>query len=127
MATTFPPLLKQFSWLDATTGVGGAALPPGEVLASTTLGLRPDGNASYSLGNYQYLIVVTAPATTETPAAVNAAINATLAPGNYWANALQTDTYNGASVPSAWGVAEVPFSVPFPAVVPAAPSGLAVS
>lgn len=124
--STFTPINKGFSWVDSLTG-GGAPLPSGEALASTTLGIRPDGNASFSLGNYQYLVLVPAPATTETLAQVNAAIAATLPPGNYWANAKQTDTYNGQSFTSLWGTAEVPFAVIPPGVAPDAPTGLTVA
>lgn len=121
MGTVFTPLMHGFNWVDSTAGVGGVALPPGEVPASVTIGIRPDGNASYSLGNYQYLVIVPAPSTTETLAQVNAAINANLPVGNYWANALQTDSYNGASEPGVWGTAEIPFAVVPPAVQPEAP------
>lgn len=120
-STVFPPINKGFSWVLSSTGAGGVPLPTGESPLSVTIGIRPDGNASFGLGNYQYQVIVLAPATTETLAQLNAAISATLAPGNYWANIMQTDLYNGANEPGPWGATEVPFAVLAPAVAPAAP------
>lgn len=125
MATNFTPLLKQFSWTNSTIDTTGAPLPAGEALSSTTLGIRADGDTTHGPGNYQWMVVVAAPATSETVAQLDAALSATpLKVGNYWAAALQTNILNGVSVSSAWS-AEVPFDVP-PAT-PAAPAGLSAS
>lgn len=121
-STVFTPIHNGFSWTPSTTGADGSPLPSGETLLSVTLGIRPDGNASFGLGNYQYQVIVLAPATAESLAQLNAAINATLPPGDYWANVMQTDVYNGANEPGPWGTTEVPFAVLAPAVAPAAPT-----
>lgn len=126
VTTTFPPLAKQISWTDSLTDANGNALPAGESVQSTTIGIRPDGNAAYSLGNYQYKIIVIAPATTESFAAVNAAVGGALPPGNYWANAMETAVLNGNTASSVWGTTEIPFSIPFQVVAPAAPTALSV-
>lgn len=123
---TFPPLKNGFTWQDSAVDEQGNALPPGEALQSTTLGIRADGDATHSSGNYKWLVVVPGPASSETLAALTAALGAALPPGNYWVNATQTDVLSGASSTSAWGT-EVPFSIPFPVVRPAAPTQLSVS
>jgi len=120
MPTTFPPL-NQITIVPATTGPGGAPLPSGETEASITLGIRPDGDAAHGPGNYGTLVVVPPGQTTESLAALNAAIGSALAPGNYWLNGKQTDTYQGANFTSAWGATEVPFSIPLPGAAPDAP------
>ena len=119
---TFPTLLKGFSWVPSTTGAGGVALPSGETQSGSTIGIRADGDATHSAGNYQYLVVIAGTASAETTAAVNAAIGKALAPGNYWAAIDQTDMLNGAPSTSAW-TAEVPFSIPAVIVQPAPPTG----
>lgn len=115
----FPPLLKGFSWTLSTTGAGGVVLPPGETETGVTIGIRADGDTAHSAGNYQYLIIVPAGQTTETPAQITAALTKALAPGNYWSALDQTDMLNGAPSTSAW-TSEVPFSIP-PAIVQPAP------
>lgn len=134
MPTTFPPFLKSISWTDSTTDSSGAALPPGETLADTVLGIRADGDAAHAIGNYQYLATIAAPAASVSPAALNAAIGATtgqsnftLPPGNYWLNGQQTDTLDGTSATSIWGSTETPFSVPVPIVQPSNPTGFTVA
>ena len=103
MATVFPPLLKQFSWVDSSTGNGGVALPAGEDPASVTLGIRPDGVAACLARHIPVPVVWPLLPRQRRAPQVAAAIGSALAPGNYWANALQTDTYNGASVPRRMG------------------------
>jgi hypothetical protein len=119
---TFPALVKGFSWTASTTGVGGAALPTGEAESGATIGIRADGDTAHSAGSYQYLIIVPAGQTTETPAQITAALTKALTPGNYWAAIDQTDMLGTQSSTSAW-TAEVPFSIPAPIVQPAPPSG----
>lgn len=119
--TPFPALVKGFSWTPSTTGEGGAPLPPGEAQTGSTIGIRADGDAAHSAGNYQYLVLVPGTQSTETPAQITAALNKALPPGNYWAAIDQTDMLNGVASTSAW-TAEVPFSIPFPIVKPAQPS-----
>lgn len=127
MSTVFTPLTKNISWTDSTLAADGTALPPGEALSSTTLGIRTDGDATHALGNYDKLVIVPAASSTETLAALNAGLAKALAPGNYWLNASQTDTLNGVSMTSDWMKTEVPFSIPPQAVAPASPSALSVS
>lgn len=119
---TFPALIKGFSWQLSTTGAGGQALPAGEVETGVTIGIRADSDTAHSAGNYQWLVVVPAGQTTETPAQITAALTKSLAPGNYWAAIDQTDMLNGAPSTSAW-TAEIPFSIPVPIVQPAPPTG----
>ena len=134
MMTVFPPFTKSISWTDATIDASGNPLPPGETLADTVIGIRADGDAAHSLGNYQYTATIAAPAASVTPAALNAAIGAAngqsnfaLPPGNYWLNGQQTDTLDGASATSSWGATETPFSVPIPIVQPSNPTSFTVS
>jgi hypothetical protein len=130
-APIFTPFLNTLSWVDATTGVANAPLAPGEVLQDTVIGVRADGDAAHSLGNYQYQISVNAPASSLTRAAFDAAVAAAygsaLAPGNYWLNGEQTDVLGGATATSAWGATEVPFSIPTPIVVPSSPTGFSIA
>ena len=125
MATTFPPLKSGISWTNSTTDNTGAAMQSGEVLQSTTLGIRPDGSPVLK---YPTMVVVPAPATTETVAALTAALGAALPPGNYWLNASQTDVVSatGQTAISEWMSVEVPFSIPPQPVAPAAPTALSV-
>lgn len=116
----FTPLIKGFSWTPSTTGAGGVALPPGETQSGSTIGIRADGDTTHSAGNYQWLVVVAGAATSETPAAITAALGKALPAGNYWAAIDQTDMLNGAPSTSAW-TAEVPFSIPPTIVQPAPP------
>ena len=125
--TVFTPLTEGISWTLSTTGAGGVALPAGEVPVSTTLGIRPDGNSAYALGNYQYLVVVLAPATTESSAALTAALKSALPAGNYWLNGMQTDALGGSQWASAWGTTETPFSVSGAMVAPAPPGNFKVA
>jgi len=121
MATTtvFTPLVKGFSWQLATTAAGGGALPAGETEQGVTIGIRADGDTTHSAGNYQYLVIVPAGQTSETPAQITASITKALPPGNYWAALDQTDSLGGSPATSAW-TAEVPFSIP--TVAPATPA-----
>ena len=127
MSTVFPPLTNSITWTNNATDANGQPLPAGEALVSTTLGVRADLDAAHGPGNYQYLVIVPAPASSETVAALAAALGKTLPPGNYWLNAMQTDALNGVSVSSAWMGAETPFSVPPVAVAPGAPVQLSVA
>jgi len=124
--TTFTPLVKGFSWQNSTTAADGSALPPGETQSGSTIGIRADGDTTHSPGNYQYLVVVPATQTSETPAQITAALNKSLPPGNYWAAIDQTDMLNGAPSTSDW-TAEVPFSIPSPIVKPASPTGFSAA
>lgn len=122
----FPPLIKGFSWAPSTAGVAanGSAmpLPTGEVYTSATIGIRADGDASHAAGNYANLVIVPGAATSESVAALTAALQSALPAGNYWAAVEQTDTLNGVTSTSSW-TAEVPFSIPPTIVQPAPPSG----
>lgn len=122
----FTPLVKGFTWQNSTTGEGGAPLPQGEVQSGSTIGIRADGDAAHSAGNYQYLVLVPAGQTSETPAQIATTLNKALPPGNYWAAMDQTDMLGTDSRTSAW-TAEVPFSIPAPIVRPSAPTGFQVS
>lgn len=121
----FTPLIKGFNWTLSTTGVGGVALPSGQVETGVTIGIRADGDATHAAGNYQYLVVVPAGQTSETPAQITAALNKSLPAGNYWAAIDQTDMLNGTPSTSAW-TAEIPFSIPPTIVQPAPPTGFSV-
>lgn len=134
MTTVFTPFTKSISWVDSVIGPDGKPLPPGETLTDTIIGIRADGDTSHGLGNYQYTAVIAAPASSVTPASLNAAIAQTtgqssfaLPPGNYWLNGEQTDTLDGVSATSSWGTIEVPFSVPVPIVQPSNPTSFSVS
>jgi hypothetical protein len=118
MTTIFPPL-NAFTLVPSTTADDGSALPEGEALTSSTIGIRPDGTGAP--GTYPTLVIVPATVTVESLAAINAAIGKNLPPGNYWANAQQTDSLNGQSSTSPWMATEVPFSIPFTVAVPAPP------
>lgn len=118
--TVFTPLTTAVNITPSTTAVGGGALPTGEALASVTLGIRPDQIGS--AGTYPLVVIVQAPATSESKAALLAALNGQLTPGgNYWMAGEQTDTFSGQNFTSAWS-AEIPFSLPLVGVAPDAPS-----
>ena len=116
---TFTPLTTEIDITPSTTDTSGQPLPAGEVLASVTLGIRPDGSGAP--GTYPLTVIVQAPATVESKAALLAALNNSLTAGNYWLAALQTDTLGGQDFASGWST-EVPFSLPPQGVVPAAPT-----
>jgi hypothetical protein len=122
MATVFPALVKGFSWVNSTAAADGSALPAGEAQSGSTIGIRADGDTAHSAGNYQYLVILAAGQTSETPAQIAATLNKSLPPGNYWAAMDQTDMLGTDSKTSAW-TAEVPFSIPPVIVQPAAPTG----
>lgn len=122
----FTPLIDSISWVDSTTAKGGAALPDGESLVSTTLGIRADGNTSFSPGNYQYQFAVAAPAQKETVNDLTTALTKALPPGNYWLAAKQTDKLGDSTADSDW-TSEVGFSIPQVAVAPASPTALSVA
>lgn len=131
-APVFTPFLKSISWTDSTTDSSGNPLPAGETLADTVIGVRADSFGG--IGNYQYTAIIAAPASSVTPAALNAAIgvatgksNFVLPPGNYWLNGQQTNTLDGTSATSSWGATETPFSVPVPIVQPSNPTGFTVA
>lgn len=131
-APVFTPFLNSLTWVDATTGVGGAALAAGETLADTVIGVRADGDTTHGPGNYPYQITVAAPAASVTRAQFDAALKAAalpspLPPGNYWLNGQQTDTLDGVNATSSWGATEVPFSIPVPVVQPSAPGSFVVA
>jgi hypothetical protein len=129
----FTPFTKSISWTDATTASGGAPLPAGETLADTVIGIRADGDATHSAGNYQWQISVAAPASSITRADFDAAIKAAypqmnpVPPGNYWLNGEQTDVLDGQTATSAWGTTETPFSIPVPVVAPSNPTSFVVA
>lgn len=126
MTTAFTPLTKGISWTLSTTGAGGVPLPAGEVPVSTTLGIRPDGNPAYSMGNYQYLVIVLAPATSESLSSLTAAIKS-LPAGNYWLNGMQTDALGGSQWASAWSNTETPFSISGAMVAPESPTNFKIA
>lgn len=117
--TLFTPLTKGFSWQASTTGEGGASLPAGEVQTGSTIGVRADGDAAFSPGNYKWFVPVSGTASTEPLADFQA--KAKLPPGNYWAAVDQTDMLGTDSATSGW-TGEVPFSIPAPIVKPAPPT-----
>lgn len=121
MTTVFTPLIKGFSWTPSTLAADGSALPTGEAQSGSTIGIRMDGDATHAAGNYQYLVVLPAGQSSETPAAITAALTKSLTPGNYWAAIDQTDMLNGAPSTSAW-TAEVAFSIPPVIATPASPT-----
>lgn len=125
--TTFPPLATAITWKDATTDASGNPLPAGEVVSSVTLGIRADGDTAHSLGNYSKTVIVLGTVTTETLTALNSALGATLAPGNYWLNGQETATLSGQSATSLWGTTETPFSIAQPVVTPGSPSAFSVA
>lgn len=124
--TSFTPLVKGFTWTIATQGAGGVALAPGETESTVTVGIRLDGDTSHSSGSYQYLATAIAGQTSMTPAQLLTALGKALPPGNYWAALDQTDVLSGAVATSAW-TGEVPFSIPYPIVPPAAPAAFTAS
>jgi len=128
---TFTPFATAIDWKDATTDDQGNPLPAGEALVTTGVGVRADGDAAHSLGNYEWEIDVPSPASRLTRADFDAAMVAkygkALAPGNYWLNGDQTDALNGQSATSKWGATEVPFSIPQPVVQPGSPRPFVVS
>ena len=119
---TFTPLVKGFSFNLSTTDDNGNPLPAGEVESSATIGIRLDGDANHSAGNYQYIVPLDAGVTTASPADIAAKLGKPLPPGNYWAAVDQTDTLDGNPATSNW-TAEVPFSIPQPVVQPGKPTG----
>jgi len=123
---TFPALTKGFSWTPSTTGEGGSPLPDGETQSGSTVGIRPDGDATFGPAHYKYLITTSG---TKSELSVTDAnwMAAKVPPGNYWADVDQTDILNGQSATSAWSGKEVPFSIPFPIVKPAPPSGFSAA
>lgn len=133
MATQFTPFANALSWKDATVDGQGNPLPADETLAFTGLGIRPDGNTSFSVGNYQFEIDVPGPAGSITRADFDAAFAKAypnvgkLAPGNYWLGGKQEDVEQGVTADSLWGTVEVPFSIPVVPVAPAAPGPFVVS
>lgn len=128
MATTFPPL-NTFTIQNPTTNVDTTAVAAGE-LTATEIGIRADGDATHSAGNYLFIVKVTEPATTESVAALNTALGKALAPGNYWA-AARADTAglkaDGTPADSAWSTPEQPFSIPVPPAPVPNPPVLSVS
>lgn len=126
MSTVFTPLVKGFTWVNSTTDKDGNPLPAGEVQTGSTIGIRVDGDTTHTAGNYQYLVIVPAGQTSETPAQIATALNKSLPPGNYWAAIDQTDMLGTDSKTSAW-TAEVPFSIPAPIAQPAPPSGFSAA
>jgi hypothetical protein len=119
---TFPALTKGFSWTPSTGGEGGVPLAPGETQSGSTVGIRPDGDATFSPGHYKYLIPTNGMTAALSITDANW-INAHIPPGNYWADVDQTDILNGQTFTSAWSGKEAPFSIPFPGVKPAQPTG----
>lgn len=119
---TFTPLVKGFSFALATTDSVGNPLPAGETESAATIGIRADGDATHSAGNYQYIVVLDAGITSASPADIAAKLGKPLPPGNYWASVDQTDTLDGVASTSTW-TAEVPFSIPQPVVQPGSPTG----
>lgn len=124
MSTVFTPLTVGFSWVNATTDPNGNPLPPGEVESGTTIGIRADGDAAHSPGNYQYFVVNTGNVTSISAQAFQAA--AKLPPGNYWAALDQTNILNGVTATGAF-TSEIPFSIPVVVVKPAAPTNFTVA
>lgn len=122
MPTVFTPLVKGFSFNLSNTDENGNPLPAGEVESAATIGIRQDGDATHSAGNYQYTLVLGGGVTTVSPTQIAAILGKPLPPGNYWAAVDQTDTLNGTAATSAW-TAEVPFSIPQPVVQPGSPTG----
>lgn len=126
MSTVFTPLVKGFSFALATTDDSGNPLPAGEAESAATIGIRQDGDATHSAGNYQYTVVLDAGVTTASPADIAAKLGKPLPPGNYWAAVDQTDTLNGNPATSNW-TSEVAFSIPQPVVQPSPPTGFSVA
>lgn len=126
MSTVFTPLVKGFTWVSSTTASDGSALPTGEAQTGSTIGIRVDGDTTHAAGNYQYLVIVPAGQTSETPAQIAAALNKSLPPGNYWAAIDQTDMLGTDSKTSAW-TPEVPFSIPPVIAQPAPPAGFSAA
>ena len=124
--TVFPALVKGFTWTNSSTDINGNPLPAGEAQSGSTIGIRAAGDTTHSPGNNQYLVILAAGQTSETPAAITAALTKALAPGNYWAAMDQTDMLNGAPSTSPW-TTEVPFSIPQPVVQPASPTAFTAS
>lgn len=124
MTTVFTPMLKGFTWVNSTTGGGGAALPAGETQTGSTIGVRADGDAAFSPGNYKWFVPVSGTAASESLADFQA--KAALPPGNYWGALDQTDALAGSSSTSAW-TAEIPFSIPAPVVKPDPQTGFGVA
>jgi hypothetical protein len=128
--STFPPLTKGFSWTPSTSGVGADGnpmpLPTDETYTSATIGIRADDDTAHSVGNYATLVLVPGAATSESVAALTAALQRGLPVGNYWAAIAQTDTLNGVTATSAW-TSEVPFSISPIIVQPAPPTGFSAA
>lgn len=122
---TFPPLNTGLSWVLSTLGVGNVVLPTGEVQTGVTIGLRLDGDATHSAGNYQWLIPLSAGIVSESTADLEAALAKLPNPpgpgANLHAAIDQTDALNASPSTSAW-TAEVSFSLPIPVVQPLPPA-----
>lgn len=121
----FPPLTESISWTDSTTAEGGAPLPDGETVVSTTLGIRADGDTNFSAGTYQFQVSVAAPAQKESANDLTVALAKALPPGNYWLAAKETAKLGDATADSKWSP-EVGFSIPLAVATPASPTDLAV-
>jgi hypothetical protein len=121
-STIFTPLTKEIDIVPSTTDAAGAPLPAGEMLSSVTLGIRPDGSPAVDpvTGTYPMTVIVQAPATVESKAALLAALTS-LGTGNYWLAGLQSDALGTQTFKSNWGK-EVPFSIPPVGVAPAPPA-----
>lgn len=125
--TTFTPLVKGFSWTLSTLNVAQAPLPAGETESGVTIGIRMVGDATHSAGNYQWLYVAPAGATTATLAQIQAQLGFTLAEAtNYYAALDQTDMLNGSPSTSPW-TAEIGFSIPIAVVQPCPPLAFAAN
>jgi hypothetical protein len=124
--TTFPPLVKGFTFNVATTDTSGNPLPTGEAETSVTIGIRLDGDTTHAAGNYQFIAAIAGATASVTPAQLTTALGKPLAPGNYWAAIDQTDTLNGSTATSPWS-AEAPFSIPQPVVQPSAPTSFSAA
>lgn len=124
MSTVFTPLTVGFSWVNSTTASDGSPLPAGEVEVSTTIGVRADGDATHSQGNYKWFVTNLGQVTSIS--AADFLKSTKLPAGNYWAALVQTDALNGVNATSA-ETPEIPFSVPATVVAPAAPTNFTVA
>jgi len=131
MSTPTPVFTSLTTEIDWTVSVGvdanGNPLPAGEAPVSSTLGFRPDGNASFGTGNYQFTLSAAysgQPAQAETMKALANGLGKSLPPGNYWLGVKQTDQLGTQTIDSAW--VEIPFSIPPQPVAPASPTAVSV-